>query len=191
MVWPCCDSWHFREQREGEEEEAVARAAHLQSPRLVWWLPAPFVFCWPWLQETGLPGCAGVGNCSSFLKTLAEKKKKSFPLPRLLVLLICSTGTARSREAFPALAAECEAPGYPQPSPGIWCHHPRHRMVPGTPWRWRCLAGFAAHLLGIMRCLCKSVGRNADFIKKKKKGNVCHFQASFLWERDIRRAEMQ
>lgn len=56
---------------------------------------------------------------------------RSFPPPRVLAHLISSMGTAGSTEALPAPTAPCKAPWYPQPSPGVWCHHPGHCVVPG------------------------------------------------------------
>jgi len=116
-------------------------------------------------------------------------QKTSFPLPRVLTLLISSTGTAGSREAFPALAAVCGAPGCQQPSPGKRCHHPGHGGVLGMATEVEVPGRVVSSSPG--EDTVQVSGEKCRFTKKKKKGNSCHFQASFLWEQDIRRAETQ
>lgn len=141
------------------KKKAAARAACLQTP------VAPVAFSETRSQETGLPGRTSVGNHSLFLRTLAKTKKILPPAAGSHAFFNFQHGRCGERERrFPLRQQRAKHPG--TDSPRQVCD----AITPGTvqsllqPGRWRGPAASTAHLLGITRCLCKSVGRNANFI---------------------------
>lgn len=165
MVWLCRDSCFSVNSERGRKKPAV-RAVCLQT------LTAGLAAAGPGCFLQDLAAGDETSRSCRRQKSLAlpenAGQRKFLPPALRAHVFSCQHGHYGEQRCFLLRQQRAKHLGADSP---LWGHD---ATMPGTIWspawprKWRHLAGSAAHLLGITWCLCKSLGINADFIKKRQ-----------------------